>query len=61
MGSGPVIYAVITASKYFDEVFVSDLSQANVEYLQKWIRGESEHMTYLMKQYAAMDGDGYVG
>lgn len=58
VGSGPVIYAVITASKYFDEVYVSDVSEANVEYLQKWIRGESEQMTYLMKQYAAMDGDG---
>lgn len=58
VGSGPVVSGVIPASKYFDEVYVSDLSQANVDYIRKWIRGESEHMKYLMKQYAAIDDTG---
>ena len=60
VGAGPVVYAVITASKYFDEVYVSDLVKANIELLQKWIRGESEHMKYLLEQYAAKDGKRYI-
>lgn len=60
IGSGPVIYPVITASEWFEEIYLSDLSKANVEYQQKWIRGESEPMEYLMKEHALKDGKGYL-
>lgn len=52
IGSGPVVYPVITASKWFDEVYLSDCSKDNIDYLHKWMRGESEHMRPLMEYYA---------
>lgn len=57
IGSGPVVYAVITASKYYDECYVSDLSPANVDFLQKWIREESTEMEYLMKEFSKKEGE----
>ena len=61
IGSGPVVYPVITASEWFDKIYVSDLSIDNAAFLQKWIQGESEateSMKYVMKQFAIMDGKG---
>ena len=61
IGSGPVMYPVITASKWFDEVFLSDISAVNVAHLQKWLQGESEAieaMKYLMNKFAIRDGNG---
>ena len=52
IGTGPAVYPVITASKWFDEIYLSDISKANVEFLQKWRHGESEPMKYLMEYFA---------
>ena len=60
IGSGPVVHPVITASQWFDEVYVSDISLENVNLLQKWLRGESEHMEHLMKEFSEMEGKGLV-
>lgn len=59
IGTGPVVYQIITASKWFNEIYLSDLSPVNVEFLQKWVRGESEHMEHIMKEYALRDGKGF--
>lgn len=61
IGSGPVVMPVITASKWFDNIYLSDLSKDNVAFLQKWIEGESEineAMKYLMSVFAQKDGKG---
>lgn len=60
IGTGPVVYQIITASEWFNEIYLSDLSKANVEFLKKWLRGESDPFEYLMKEYALKDGKGYV-
>lgn len=57
VGSGPVVYAVITASKYFDECYVSDISPANVDYLQHWIQEGSDIMKYLMEEFVKKEGN----
>ena len=49
IGTGPVVYPIITASKWFDEIYLSDLSQANVEFLQRWRRGNAEPMKFIME------------
>ena len=42
IGTGPVVYTVITASQWFDEVFLSDISKDNVAFLRKWLAKDSE-------------------
>ena len=59
IGSGPVMLPVITASQWFDEIYLSDLSKDNVTFLRKWIQGDSEAtqaMKYLMSVFAEKDG-----
>lgn len=56
IGTGPVVHPVITASEWFEEIYLSDVSEANIEYLQKWRRGESEHMKWLMEYFSEKDG-----
>lgn len=53
-------YTAIAASEWFEKIYLSDLLPANVDFLRKWMHGESEHMEYLMKEYALKDGTGYV-
>ena len=58
-----MVYPVITASKWFDEVFLSDISAANIDFLHKWKQGEpdaTEAMKYLMNYFAIKDGKGWV-
>ena len=52
IGTGPVVYPIITASKWFDEIYLSDFSKENIELLQKWRRGDSDHMKPLMEYFA---------
>ena len=52
IGTGPVVHPVVTASKWFDKVYLSDFASSNIEFLQKWRRGESLHMEPLMKSFA---------
>ena len=37
IGSGPTIHTVIPAAKWFDEVYISDFSQKNIDAVQKWL------------------------
>ena len=58
-----MMYPIITASQWFDEVFLSDISAVNVAHLRKWIHGEpeaTEAMKYLMNKFASKDGNGWV-
>ena len=41
LGSGPGLKAVITASQWFEEIFLSDISKDNVAYLRKWLEGDA--------------------
>ena len=52
IGTGPVIPTVVTASKWFDKIYLSDFSRTNIEFLQKWRRGESQHLKPLMESFA---------
>lgn len=52
IGTGPVVHPLVTASKWFDKVYLSDFASSNIEFLQKWRRGESLHMEPLMKSFA---------
>ena len=56
IGTGPVVYPVITASKYFDEIYLSDYALWNIESLEGWRTGKSDHMSYLMNYYAQKEG-----
>ena len=61
IGTGPVVKDVITASQWFDEVFLSDISIDNVAFLQKWKSGDSEAidaMKYQMIDFALREGKG---
>ena len=58
IGTGPVVHPVVTASKWFDKIYLSDFSSSNIEFLQRWRRGQSRHMEYLMKSFAQMEGNG---
>lgn len=61
IGTGPVVYTVITASQWFDEVFLSDVSKDNVAFLRKWLAKDSEAteaMRYQMGYFAQKEGKG---
>ena len=60
VGTGPVIHIIIAASKWFDEVYLSDISKPCLEKLEKWRRGESNHMRPLMQLFALKEDTGYV-
>ena len=52
---------IITASEWFDEVFLSDLVKDNVDFLHKWMKGEAEAtkaMAYQMEVIATKEGKG---
>ena len=56
-----MVYSVITASEWFDEVFLSDISKDNVAFLQKWMSGDeeaTEAMKYQMTEFALKGGKG---
>ena len=52
---------MITASQWFDDIFLTDISKDNVEFLRKWIAGDSEAteaMEYQMNLFAVKEGKG---
>ena len=58
VGSGPVIIPIITASEWFDEIYLSDLSKDNIDFLRKWKDGETEAtkaMEYQMSVFTLLD------
>ena len=59
VGSGP-IYPVIAAVNWFEEIYLSDKWSNNLEYLEKWYRGESQHMKHIMECFARKDTTGLV-
>ena len=40
IGSGPTIYGLISASKYFEEMVVSDFTDSNRREIEMWLRNE---------------------
>lgn len=61
IGTGPVVKDVITASQWFDEIFLTDISKDNVAFLRKWMAGDSEAteaMEYQMNLFALKEGKG---
>ena len=60
VGTGAVIHLIIPASKWFDEVYLSDISKPCLAKLEQWRRGESDHMRPLMQLFALKDDTGYA-
>ena len=52
IGTGPIVYNIITPSKWFDEIYLSDVAKTNVDFLQRWRRGNSEPMKRVMERFA---------
>ena len=42
IASGPTVRSVISASKWFSKITLSDFSETNLTELQKWLKGDSE-------------------
>ncbi|XP_064158167.1 indolethylamine N-methyltransferase-like [Anguilla rostrata] len=40
IGCGPTIHGIISASKYFEEIVVSDFTDSNRREIEKWLRNE---------------------
>lgn len=59
IGTGPVVHSVVTASRWFDKIYLSDVSRSNVEFLQKWRQGdkESAYMKTIMEHYAQKEAE----
>lgn len=59
LGSGPVVYPVVTASRWFDKIYLSDFYRSNVKFLQKWRQGEKEsvYMKSIMEHFAQKEED----
>ena len=55
LGSGPVVGPVIPAARWHDEIYLSDRWKENTDYLEKWRRGDSQHMKPLMEYFAKND------
>ena len=60
IGTGAVAYPVVTASNWFDEIYLSDMSKSCLDILEKWRRGESDHMVPSMKLFSEKEGGRYV-
>ena len=61
IGTGPVVKDVITASEWFDEIILTDISKDNVAFLHKWMTGDSEAtaaMRYQITDFAIREGKG---
>ena len=59
VGTGPVVKDVITASQWFDDIFLTDISKENVAFLRKWMAGDSEAtkaMKYQICEFTLKDG-----
>ena len=59
VGTGPVVMPIITAAEWFDEIYLSDLSKDNVDFLRKWLDGDTEAtkaMEYQMSVFTLKDG-----
>ena len=56
VGSGPVVGPVIPAARWHDEIYLSDKWKCNTDLLEKWRRGESDHMKPLMEYFVRNDG-----
>ena len=40
IGCGPTIYGIISASKCFEEIVMSDIADGNRREIEKWLRNE---------------------
>ncbi|KAL5006071.1 hypothetical protein ScPMuIL_017229 [Solemya velum] len=49
VGSGPCITSAIPASSHFEEIYLSDFAPQNLEFLQKWWRGEMTYMQSIIQ------------
>ncbi|XP_041353492.1 indolethylamine N-methyltransferase-like [Gigantopelta aegis] len=59
VGTGPSIHSVISASKHFDEIYLSDLSTRNLKALAEWKNGTLQHSFHTFFQYVVeKEGEG---
>ncbi|XP_033728604.1 nicotinamide N-methyltransferase-like [Pecten maximus] len=56
IGTGPTIYSVITASNHVDEIFLSDYAPQNLQYLEKWRKGEIASSKMLFDHVINLEG-----
>ncbi|KAK3593394.1 hypothetical protein CHS0354_021968 [Potamilus streckersoni] len=55
IGTGPTPHTTFCAAPWFDEITLSDFSQKNLEFLQKWKNGEVSHMGPIFEYLAQLD------
>ena len=62
IGCGPTIHSVIPATKWFDEIYLADFAQSNIDAIQKWLRKDSGAFNWntFFKFFAEKDGKGYA-
>lgn len=59
IGCGPTIHCVIPAAKWFEEIFLADFSQTNLDVVQKWLARDSGSFNWRthFEFFAGKDGD----
>ncbi|XP_033728466.1 nicotinamide N-methyltransferase-like [Pecten maximus] len=56
VGTGPSIHTVISASNHVDEIFLSDYTSQNRQYLEKWRSGKIDHPKMMIDYVSSLDG-----
>ncbi|KAL5005769.1 hypothetical protein ScPMuIL_016927, partial [Solemya velum] len=49
LGSGPSIHSVISASRHYDDIYLSDYAPQNLSVLADWWTGKISHMDHVIK------------
>ena len=62
IGCGPTIHSLIPAAKWFEELFLADFSQINLDAVQKWLAKDPESFNWQthFEFFAGKDGNRHV-
>ncbi|KAK3593401.1 hypothetical protein CHS0354_021980 [Potamilus streckersoni] len=55
IGTGPIPHTAFCAAPWFEEITLSDFSQKNLDFLQKWKNGEINHMDPILNYLVQVD------
>ncbi|KAL3871351.1 hypothetical protein ACJMK2_039358 [Sinanodonta woodiana] len=55
IGTGPMPHTAFCAAPWFEEITLSDVSQKNIEFLQKWKDGKINHMGPVLEYLVKLD------
>ncbi|XP_069107451.1 nicotinamide N-methyltransferase-like isoform X1 [Argopecten irradians] len=56
VGTGPTIHTLITACNHVDEIYLSDFLPQNLQYLEKWRKGEKRQSEQLIDHVMDLEG-----